>query len=903
MRNDGPSAADDRRDAAVRRALGLLLRVYPAGFRREMGQDLVETAVHRRSELARRHGTLGSLRFWLTEGVRFAFDGMLERAHSMPPLFGELRYAWRQIRRAPAQHALTIATLAVGIGATTAVFTLADTVVFRPLPYADARALYLIHARFGGTEMSSHSLPNLRELQTSIATMSWLAGAADRSPALADHAGAAERVSVLDVTEGYLPGLAARVVIGRPFTDQDRAAGAQPVAIVSHALWQRRWGANLSVLGSTVRLNGSPVIVVGVMTPAFRDPEPVESGAVTDLWVPVRSGDYDERDDFSFRVLGRLAAQVSAVTASQELTQAGHRLAAEHPAANRDDGADLDFVLYPLHEATVSGARDRILLVLGAVVLLLILACANAASLLLARGVSRSSELAVRSALGASQTRLALQLFGETLLMTAIAGVLGGFMGALGLRAFVAASPAGIPRLHELTLDLRALVVVAGLTGLTALMFGIVPALRGARAAKPGASASARTTASKQTQRTQAVLVAVEVAMSLVLVTSAGLLLGSVRHLLNVPPGFDAANVIVVEVRPPFTARTAEATTNFHTTLRDRAASTPGIARAALAFSVPGMSAGAWTRVTPDNAAAPIRGSEPGRAPASGVVPGPDSFSFNSVSPEFFAVLNIPLRAGRLFDSTERSRHEVVLSEAAARRFFPGVAVPIGRRLVLGAPNSDSPVREVVGIVGDVRQRGPGYDIEPQIYVPYQQRDIGRLNLVLEQRAGALVSADTIRQAVRDVAPDVPVDRIEGLATRYAATRAETRLLAALLTTFAVMGLVLAAIGTYATVSHAFSRRVREVAIRLALGAHASGVFRLVLSRALGIAAVGIAGGLALTLLLGRFLEGQLHGVTAHDPLTIGMAVLGIGVAVALAALRPGIKASRVDPNKVLRAD
>jgi putative ABC transport system permease protein len=639
------------------------------------------------------------------------------------------------------------------------------------------------------------------------------------------------------------------------------------------------------------------------MSPAFRDPEPIESGALTGLWIPVRAGDYKDRDDFAFRVLGRLAPATTPALASQELSRAGHRLAAAHPAENRFNGVDLDFVLYPLHEATVKGARHQILLLLGAVMLLLILACANAASLFLARGVARSGELAVRSALGATRTRLALLLFNETLLIAGIAGGLGALLGALGLRAFVAAAPggpAGIPRLHELGIDVRALLLVIGLTALTALMFGILPAMRGASAV---GSAGARTTASKRTQRLQSALVAMEVAISLILVTGAGLLLTSVRHLLNVPPGFDASSVIVVDIRPPFSARTWEAERIFHRTLLERAASTPGVARVALAHLAPGTPGGAWTRVTPDTAVPSARVLEPGKAPAYGTAPGPDFFAFNAVSNEFFELLRIPLRAGRLFQGDAGGPLEVVLNESAARHFFPGVDRPLGRRLILGTPNADVPMREVVGIVGDVRQRGPARDAEPQIYLPYRQRDVNRLSLLLEPNRGTVVSTGTIRRIVRDVAPEVPVERIDFLAARYSATTAETRLLASLLTAFAAIGLLLAAIGTYATVSHAFSRRVREVAIRLALGADAARVLRLVLSRALAVGAIGIAAGLALTMLLARFLAGQLHGVTAHDPLTTVLAAGLIGTAILLAALRPAIRMARVDPNQVLRSE
>jgi putative ABC transport system permease protein len=616
----------------------------------------------------------------------------------------------------------------------------------------------------------------------------------------------------------------------------------------------------------------------------------------------VRAGDFKDRDDFGFRVVGRLAGPTTEAAAAQELSLIGKRLAAAYPE-NRLDGVDLDFVLHSLHQATVSRARDRILLLLGAVLLLLILACANAASLFLARGVARSPELAVRLALGATRARLATQLFSETLLSASIAGALGGLLGWLALRAFVAASPAGIPRLHELGLDTRALFAVIGLTGIAAVMFGILPALRGAHAAASGHSPGARATVSRQTHRVQSTLVAIEVAISLVLVTGAVLLLASVRNLLHTPAGFDASNVVVADVRPPFSSRSIEADRIFHATLLERAAASPGVARAALAHSVPGTPGAAWTRVTPDTAVPATRGSERGKAPAYGFQPGPDFFAFNAVSRSFFEVLRIPLLAGRLFESRPGGPLEVVLNESAARQFFPGVDRPLGRRLLLDTANSDVPMREVVGIVGDVRQHGPASDVEPQVYVPYEQRNINRLSLLIEQRPGTAVSAQQIRQIVREVSPEVPVDRIDFLTARYSGTSAETRLLASLLTAFAAMGLLLAVIGTYATVSHAFSRRVREVAIRMALGAHGARVFRLVLSRALSVAGVGIAAGLVLTMLLSRFLEGQLHGVSARNPLATAATAAGIAVSVALAALGPALRAAKVDPNKVLRSE
>ena len=894
------------REGRVRRLLSVLLMLYPPSFRRALGDDLIETALHRRRD--------SRLAFWWMEVPRFALDGVLERLRALPLLLDDIRHAWRQLRRAPGHHGLAIITLALGVGATTTIFTVADAVVFRPLPYADADRLYLIHSRFGDLELGSNSLLNLRSLQGSATTMSWLAGAHDWSPALTDNIGAAERISALNVTHEYLPRLSARVRAGRAFDTGDFAAGAERVAIVSDALWQRRWGGNASVLGRAVQLDGTAYTVVGVMSPSFRDPEPIESGALTGAWIPTREVEprFANVDDYAFRLIGGLAERSSLEAARQELSAAGKRLAAEYPVANRVDEHDLEFVLHPLREATVGDARARLLLLLGAVILLLVLSCANVANLFMARGLTRTSELAVRSALGATRARLASQLFGESLLTALFAGAVGGILGVIGLRIFVAYAPSGIPRLHEVNLDVRALLFVSALTVICAVVFGTLPALRGARAGSAAAS-GVRTTASRSAQRFQSGLVALEVAISLVLVTGSALLLNSFMRLLRVDPGFDGSDVVVVDVRAPASANSHAQELVFYRSLMERASALPGVAHAALALTMPGLSSGAWTPVTVENAAtAPATGRS--RAPAYGSAPGAgdrvlrwrtgrEFFRFNAVYGDFLEVLDIPLRAGRAFeDPGEGEALVVIVNEAAVERFFPGVDA-IGQRLKLGPPDADVPFREVVGIVGDVRQLGSGHEADPQIYVPYGQRDIPRLALILEVTPGAQVTVDAMRSVVREVAADVPVDRMESLATSYATTADQTRFLTFLISVFAAIGLVLAVVGTYATASHAVSRRLRELGIRIALGARASAVFRLVLERALVAAGVGIAGGLLIALALARYLESYVYGVTARDPLTVAVAAVLIGACATLASLGPAVRAARVDPNEVLRRE
>lgn len=892
-------------DGGARRVLRVLLRLYPAGFRRELGDDLVETAVHRWRDATRGRRVRGAAAFWCTEGVRFAVDGAAERWRSVPVRMGEVASAWRQLRRAPGLHLVGIGTLALGIGATTTIFTAADAVVFRPLPYADADALVLVHARFGATELSSNSLPNARDLEASVRTLSWLAAAHDASPALTDATDEAERVPALYVTSDYLPGLGGRVVAGRPFVASDYTAGAARVAIVSAGVALRRWGGAAAALDRDIGLDGALYRVVGVMAESFRDPAPIESGAVTAVWLPARDGDgaFAHRDAYWFRLIGRMAPGVSREDAARDLSAAGRRLARAHPAENTVDGDSLDFVVHPLHEATVGGARGRLLLLLGAVMLLLVLACANVASLAVARGIARAPELAVRRALGATGARLAVQLFAENLWTAALAGVLGGLLGFGGLRLFLAAAPAGTPRLHEVGLDARVFLSVAALTLLVGLVFGILPAVRSARATA-ATTPAARTTTSRHTQRLEFALVAIEVAIAFVLVTASALLLNSIARTLRVHPGFDGEDVLVVDVRPPHTARDIAAEERFHRALLEGARALPGVAAAGMMYTAPGLTGGGWTQVTVDPERATAARGERSRAPAYGGTPGDDFFRINPVFGDALDVLDIQLRAGRRLTGTEGAGDApvVVLNEAAARRFFPDDPEPIGRRLALGTPGSDAPMREVVGIVGDVLQRGPAHAPDPQLYLPYGQRPVARLTLLLELRPGAAVSAETVRRMVDEVAPDVPVDLVAPLRERYAAASADAAFLAFLLSALAAIGLALAAVGTLATVSHAVSLRVRELGIRAALGARTGNAVWLVLSLALRTAGAGIAAGAAVTLAGGRVLEAHVFGIGPRDPATLLASAALIVACAVLASLAPALRAARVDPNEVLRS-
>jgi predicted permease len=894
------------RERDARRLLALLLRLYPHSFRWDVGADLVTTSLDRWRETRRVSGTLGELHFWLTEGSRFVVDGVLERSRSVATgAATELRHAIRQLLRAPRHYGVAVVTLALGIGATTAIYTVADAVVFRPLPYADAERLHLVHTRYGALELSSNSLPNLLDVREQVTAMDWLAGAADRSPVLSADGEDPERIAMLDVTDDYLAGFGARVFSGRSFGAADFAADGERVAIVSHGLWQRRWGSDPGLIGRAIQLDGTAYTVIGVMQPSFRDPEPIETGSETGAWAPARvgSGIYSNRDHYAFHLVGRLAAGTSLEVARQQFAAVSASLSAAHPEANRIGGDALEFMLRPLREATVGEARARVLMLLGAVVLLLVLSCANVANLFLARGHYRSTELAVRSALGASRARLASQLFGESLLTAAAASLVGVVLASYAVQAFVAAAPAGIPRLHEAALDARVLGFVVLLTMATSVVFGTLPATRGAATAMRTMTGG-RTTSARNTQRVQSTLLGAEVALSLVLLTSAALLLNSFRHLLGVEPGFTAEGLVVVDVRPPRSAATHERTLQFYDELAAHSAALPGVQQAALIHSVPGVHGGAWSRITVDGGSG--EGSQRATAPIQTLLdPGEEFFRLNPVRGDAFGALGMPIVAGRPFavDAGPGDPLTVVINEAAARRLFPGVDAPLGRMIAIGNPGTDVPMREIVGIVGNVRQRGAAREPDAQIYLPHGQRDIGRMALVLKLTPGSIIDATAIRQVTRDVAPDLPIDRIDYLAERYSATASEQRFLLLLLSAFAALGLVLAMVGTYATAAQTAARRLHEFGVRVAFGAAAGALFRLVVFRTLAVAGVGITCGLLLTVVLTRFLESYVFGISARDPLTFGVAAILIALTATAASVVPAIRAASTDPNVVLRRE
>ncbi|MFW6078984.1 MAG: ADOP family duplicated permease [Gemmatimonadota bacterium] len=879
----------ERGERGARSVLRALLRLYPEAFRTMLGDDLVETTVAVWRDAVRDAGPAGAVRFWLTDGVRFVVDGLLERLRSLVGIRDDARHALRQLRRAPGFHGLAVTTIALGIGATTAMFAVADAVVFRSLPYEGTDDLYRVAPRFGDLRVGSVGLPHLNDVREEASSFVWLAGVRAASPAVTG-VGDPVRASALFVTEEWLRRLGARPMSGRLLQDADFEPGAPRVVVVSHGAWRSWWGGG-DVVGESIELDGVPHTVVGVMDRSYRDPRPVEPDPARTVWVPARAGEPGHaRSDFTFQAIGRLRPDVSTEAAERQLAAIGARLSEAFPGTARLGGEGMQFWLASLMEETVGDARQRLLLLLGAATLLLLLACGNVANLFLARGSARTTELAVRSALGASRRRIVRQLTTESVVIAGIGGVAGAGLGAGLLRGFVALAPAGIPRLWEVGFDVRTAAFALGATAFTGLAFGLIPAIRAAR--RPALAARhGRSGTSRHGLRAHAALVSLEVALALVLAAGSALLLRSFAHLIDVDPGFDADDVTLVDVRPPTTAASdLELRTAFYRELVERANALPGVRGAALALTAPG-SGGSYNQVTPEGASSRDDGQR--------------YYRFNAVTPGWFAALDIPVRAGQTFtgDETRDGRQVVVINEAAARTFFPEDDSPVGRRLKLAGPDSDAPLHDVVGVVGDVRQRGLGQAAEPEIYIPHVQSAYSRMTLALELDDAGSPPIAAIRSTIDEIAPNVPIDRIVPLRERLVASTAEARFLTSIVTAFGALALLLAVVGSYATARYAVSRRVREMAIRMALGAGPQTVFGRVLLRTGTAAGVGILVGLGLTLALSRVLESYVFGITAHDPATIALACAVIGGAAIIASAGPAARAARVDPNEVLRAE
>jgi len=797
----------------------------------------------------------------------------------------DVRYGLRALARAPEFTLVALVTLGLGIGANTAIFSVVDSVLLDPLPYEEPGDIVWLRERNTRGGAMGVAWANFADWRAQARSFGSLA-AYGAGPTTVLGAGEPQVVTVASVTDELWSVFRARPASGRLTVPEDHVPGAEPVGVVSERFWRSALGG--APLGDLVLdLGGDRVRLVGAVGDGFDFP----SGA--DVWVPVdEAAQSDSRSAHNWDVVGRLAPGTSLASAAAEMEALTVRLVADAPE-------DPDFlatgtVVSTLHERVVGPARRPLLLLLGAAGLVLLVACTNLASTLLARGATRGRELAVRASLGAPRGRIARQLLTESALLAALGTLVGLGVAQLGLAALRRLGPESVPRLAEIGMDGTVLGYAAGLAVLTVLVFGLLPARRASRGA-PGDALreGARGNAMDGRSPVWRVLVAGEVALALFLLVSSAVVVRSFRNLLAEDTGFDGSDVATVEARLS-TAKyptAAEQVTWFEAFAREVEA-------------IPGVDAVGFV------SALPMEGLPNGRVELDGDLDKHAVGLYALATAGAFEALDVPLLRGRLFDERDGpdGAHVAIVSESFAETYWPGED-PIGKSVTGGGMDELWQTRtfsEVIGVVGDVRWRALGREPEPTIYFHPAQRP-SRVpfgaNLVVESATGdADALAPVLRATLQRLDPDVP-PRVSTVGAQLGASVAPERFLALLLGSFALLALVLAGAGIYGVVSYQVAQRTREMGIRIALGGAPAAVRRMVVGQSLAIVGVGLALGVGGVLLGGRALASLLYGVRPADPASLALAALLLGLAAALASWVPAARGTRVDPMITMRAD
>lgn len=811
----------------------------------------------------------------------------------------DLQVAWRGLVARPA-HALTaIVTLALGIGASVAMFTVIDGVLLAPLDYRDADRLVFVGETRPDGDGGNTGYLSFVDLKTRARSVSHLVAATQSTATFTGDGQDAERINAMRVSADYFPMIGVSPVLGRAFTaDEDRPGTARQVVVLSDGLWRRRFRADPGTIGRVVDISGRPFTVVGVMPPGFDDLVAERAYGDAELWVPLG---YDPAASFACRtcrhlvVFGRLADGVTAAAAEAEFASLFRGMAAEHPREYANAGARVQ----TLSELFLGPVRPALLLLGGGVALLFLVACANVASLLLLRASERSGEVAVRAALGVTRARLARQLLTEAVLLSAVGATLGLVPAWAAVRAVAVLGPRELPRLAGLSLDARA----AGLAVLLALASGVVFGLLPLRQLTGRGSAdelrgAGRRTGGSAVWKTRAVIVAGNVAMAAVLLAASGVLVRSITRLLTVEPGVQAAQVLTLKLwaggarfDEGDTAQQIRTAVTFYDDVLERVRALPGVQNVAATTVLPlsgdidgyGFHIAGRLTANPEDA------------------PSVDRFV---VAGDYFRVLGITLLSGRLFeprDSAGAAAVAVINREAAETLF--GGQNPLGQQVMLGPPNAAP--RTIVGIVGDVRHRGLDRPSGPQVYVPQAQWAWAEtlMTLVVKTAGDPAALAGAVRRVVRDVDPAQPVTDVRTYDDVVAATTATRRFVASALGVFAATALLLAAVGLYGALSVTVAQRRMEIGIRLALGARAAAIRNMVFASGLRPVTAGLVVGLAGGLLVLRAMTGLLYEVRPADPAALAGAAGLLLVTGAVACALPAWRASRIDAARSLRAE
>lgn len=904
----------------ARRLYEILLRAYPGSFRRRYREELTRTFLDR-LRTARGAGPAATSRLWARE-VGAALAALLRlggrprpAARARPPLPGhplpelplprkrathmstllqDLRHAGRALRADPGFTAVAALAIALGVGATTAIFSVVDGVLLSPLPYPEPERLVSVWEQSPERDwyQAQVAAANYLDWREQARSFSGLAAHEDwlDNVTWIDDAGDPVSLETNGVTGNYFSVLGVEPMLGGVFSPEHDWSDSEPAVVLSHASWTRHFDADPGVVGTSLVLDGLPSVVLGVMGPDFHPPRDRHNPfPEPDLWSPVR-WDPGRRQQVSFRrahglsVIGRLAPGATLAGARAEIETIMGRLAVEHPETNADMGAGIT----PLHDWVVDDARLPLSVLLAGGGLLLLIACVNVANMLLARAGKTRGEMAVRAALGAGPARLIRLGLAESLGLALVGGGAGALVALWSTSTLLGLVPAEIPRLDEVGTDLRVLGFAVGLVAFTGVLFGALPALRAARPRVAEALEQGDSRGGGGSHRTSHLLVVAEVALAVVLVVSAGLLGRSFLALTRVDPGFDPEGLLVAKLTLPRSEYDATGAATFWAELPDRLRELPGVESAAASSRLP-FSDQRWS----SNFTA--EGWPPGRYGAN--------VRHDEVTPGFFETFGIPLLRGRGFEMGDAHDEElvVVINRTLAERYFPD-SDPVGRRVTFdGEPDEDSFWRTIVGVVDDVRRESLGTPEAPGFYAPVIEDPTWELHLLLRTRGEPTSLVGAVRRAVREIDPTLPLHSVTTMQEVVDGSLARDRLLLVLLGSFGGVALVLAAVGVYGVVSYSTSRRTREIGVRMALGARGGEVVRMVLGRGMLPVAAGLALGVGGALLVTRTLSTLLYGVSPLDPATFAAVPVLLGAVGAVACLVPARRATRIDPTRALR--
>ena len=806
----------------------------------------------------------------------------------MSLLLRDLRHACRLLRRQPAFTGVAILTLALGIGTTTAVFTIVNGVLLRPLPYRDPSRLVMLFYGHQGRVSPWLSPLNVRDYvgpSESFAEASAVVPLTVNMTGLGDP----ERLQGARVSWNYFKVLGVSMALGRALAEGD-AQGDSNQVVLADGLWRRRFGGRPDVVNSTTMLDGQNVTIVGVAPPALKFP------AAAEFWQPLIFKPRDlapaARGAQWVQVLARVKDTVSPGQATTALQTVADRLATEFPQTEKD----ATVMATPLQERIVGGIRPTLVTLFGSVTLVLLIACANVANLLLARGQTRGREVAVRAALGASRRQLIAQLLTESLVLGVLGGAAGAGVAFCFVRALVLLGPTSIPRLPELSVDVHVLAFGLAMTLVTSIVCGLTPALAVSGRSNERFALSNRGAVGASGTRARRVLVVSELAGAAMLLVGAGLLIRSYVEVQHVEPGFESDGVTTFSVSLP-AGRYADPASprGFVSALLSRLEAEPGVQSAAVAMGLPFTSdLNAITgfrhegQVEPDSASMPTA-------------------SMRIVSPGYFETLKIPIRDGRPFDrrETATSPEVVLINERAAQRFFSGQN-PVGQQIRVSAElarDARNGPKTIVGVVGNIKYGGLDEDTPAEIYLPYEQHPVDAFTIAVRTSADFIVSIPTLRHDVAELDPLLPLANIKSLAALVDASLAGRRFTMLVLLAFAAIAVTLSVIGVYGVLAYLVGQRRREIGLRLAVGASPADVVWLFVREGAALTVVGLGAGLAGALAAGRWISTLLFGVTPADPVTLVTVVCALAGAAVCAIYVPARRAAAVDPSDALRAE